>query len=64
MTPITSAAQKLFVAINDSEPAKNGSNALGTYTAIHTTTKMGADLSQSRGSLEDIAVPRRLVSHG
>lgn len=50
-TLVAGAALKLFVAINDNETAKYVSDALGTYTATHTTKMMGAGLSQSRVSL-------------
>lgn len=58
-TLVAGAALKLFVAINDNETAKYVSDALGTYTATHTTTMMGAGLSQSRVSLGHMAAPLR-----
>ncbi|HTO79622.1 MAG TPA: type IV secretory system conjugative DNA transfer family protein, partial [Methylocystis sp.] len=50
-TLVAGAALKLFVAINDNETARYVSDALGTFTATHTTKMMGAGLSQSRVSL-------------
>ena len=58
-TIVAGAALKLFVAINDNETAKYVSDALGTYTATHTTKMMGAGLSQSRVSLGHMAAPLR-----
>jgi type IV secretion system protein VirD4 len=58
-TLVAGAALKLFVAINDNETAKYVSDALGTYTATHTTKMMGVGLSQSRVSLGHMAVPLR-----
>jgi type IV secretion system protein VirD4 len=58
-TLVAGAALKLFVAINDNETAKYVSDALGTYTATHTTKMMGAGLSQSRVSLGHMAAPLR-----
>ena len=58
-TLVAGAALKLFVAINDNETAKYVSDALGTYTATHTTKMMGAGLSQSRISLGHMAAPLR-----
>lgn len=58
-TIVASAALKLFVAINDNETAKYVSDALGTFTATHTTKMMGAGLSQSRVSLGHMAAPLR-----
>ena len=58
-TLIAGAALKLFVAINDNETARYVSDALGTYTATHTTKMMGAGLSQSRVSLGKMAAPLR-----
>jgi type IV secretion system protein VirD4 len=58
-TLVAGAALKLFVAINDNETAKYVSEALGTYTATHTTKMMGAGLSQSRVSLGHMAAPLR-----
>lgn len=58
-TLVAGAALKLFVAINDNETARYVSDALGTYTATHTTKMMGAGLSQSRVSLGHIAAPLR-----
>ncbi len=58
-TLVAGAALKLFVAINDNETAKHVSDALGTYTATHTTKMMGAGLSQSRVSLGHMAAPLR-----
>jgi type IV secretion system protein VirD4 len=58
-TLVAGAALKLFVAINDNETAKYVSDALGTYTATHTTKMMGAGLSQSRVSLGHLAAPLR-----
>jgi type IV secretion system protein VirD4 len=58
-TLVAGAALKLFVAINDNETAKYVSDALGTYTATHTTRMMGAGLSQSRVSLGHMAAPLR-----
>lgn len=58
-TLVAGAALKLFVAINDNETARYVSDALGTYTATHTTKMMGAGLSQSRVSLGHMAAPLR-----
>ncbi|GLI95583.1 hypothetical protein LMG27198_45750 [Methylocystis echinoides] len=58
-TLVAGAALKLFVAINDNETAKYVSDALGTYTATHTTKMMGTGLSQSRVSLGHMAAPLR-----
>lgn len=58
-TLVAGAALKLFVAINDNETAKYVSDALGTFTATHTTKMMGAGLSQSRVSLGHMAAPLR-----
>ncbi|RTL80184.1 MAG: type IV secretory system conjugative DNA transfer family protein, partial [Hyphomicrobiales bacterium] len=58
-TLVAGAALKLFVAINDNETARYVSDALGTYTATHTTRMMGAGLSQSRVSLGHMAAPLR-----
>ncbi len=58
-TLIAGAALKLFVAINDNETAKYVSEALGTFTATHTTKMMAAGLSQSRVSLGHMAAPLR-----
>jgi type IV secretion system protein VirD4 len=58
-TLVAGAALKLFVAINDNETAKYVSDALGTYTATHTTKMVGAGLSQSRVSLGHMASPLR-----
>jgi type IV secretion system protein VirD4 len=58
-TLVAGAALKLFVAINDNETAKYVSDALGTFTAMHTTKMMGAGLSQSRVSLGHMASPLR-----
>ncbi|RTL89302.1 MAG: type IV secretory system conjugative DNA transfer family protein [Hyphomicrobiales bacterium] len=58
-TLVAGAALKLFVAINDNETAKYVCDALGTYTATHTTKMMGAGLSQSRVSLGHMAAPLR-----
>jgi len=58
-TLVAGAALKLFVAINDNETAKYVSDALGTYTATHSTKMMGAGLSQSRVSLGHMAAPLR-----
>jgi type IV secretion system protein VirD4 len=58
-TLVAGAALKLFVAINDNETARYVSDALGTYTATHSTKMMGAGLSQSRVSLGHMAAPLR-----
>ncbi|RTL79638.1 MAG: type IV secretory system conjugative DNA transfer family protein, partial [Hyphomicrobiales bacterium] len=58
-TLVAGAALKLFVAINDNETARYVSDALGTYTATHTTKMIGAGLSQSRVSLGHMASPLR-----
>ncbi|WP_363352314.1 type IV secretory system conjugative DNA transfer family protein [Methylocystis echinoides] len=58
-TLVAGAALKLFVAINDNETAKYVSDALGTYTATHTTKMVGSGLSQSRVSLGHMAAPLR-----
>jgi len=58
-TLVAGAALNLFVAINDNETARYVSDALGTYTATHTTKMMGAGLSQSRVSLGHMAAPLR-----
>lgn len=58
-TLVAGAALKLFVAINDNETARYVSDALGSYTATHTTKMMGAGLSQSRVSLGHMAAPLR-----
>jgi type IV secretion system protein VirD4 len=58
-TIVAGAALKLFVAINDNETARYVSDALGSYTATHTTKMMGAGLSQSRVSLGHMAAPLR-----
>ena len=58
-TLVAGAALKLFVAINDNETARYVSDALGTFTATHTTKMMGAGLSQSRVSLGHMAAPLR-----
>ncbi len=58
-TLVAGAALKLFVAVNDNETARYVSDALGTFTATHTTKMMGAGLSQSRVSLGHMAAPLR-----
>jgi type IV secretion system protein VirD4 len=58
-TLVAGAALKLFVAINDNETARYVSDALGTFTATHTTKMMGAGLSHSRVSLGHMAAPLR-----
>jgi type IV secretion system protein VirD4 len=58
-TLVAGAALKLFVAINDNETAKYVSDALGTFTATHTTKMVGAGHSQSRVSLGHMAAPLR-----
>lgn len=58
-TLVAGAALKLFVAINDNETARYVSDALGSYTATHTTKMVGAGLSQSRVSLGHMAAPLR-----
>lgn len=58
-TLVAGTALKLFVAINDNETAKYVSDALGTYTAVHTTKMMGTGFSQSRVSVGHMGAPLR-----